>query len=81
MYNHSIWTKNLSILMLNRRFNFYLMDREIKQIHPSSELFEIKSVSNVVIKLLQPPEWTTELNSSMLAIIQSYLLNNDSISP
>ena len=67
--------------MLNRRFNFYLMDREIKQIHPSSELFEIKSVSNVVIKLLQPPEWTTELNSSMLAIIQSYLLNNDSISP
>ena len=67
--------------MLNRRFNFYLMDREIKQINPSSELFEIKSVSNVVIKLLQPPEWTTELNSSMLAIIQSYLLNNDSISP
>ena len=73
----------MSILTFNEIENilFYFLNIEIKQIHPSSELFEIKSVSNVVIKLVQPPGRTTELNTSMLAIMQSYFLNNDSISP
>ena len=48
--NHSMHIE-LSIFAFNKIYIFISV-AEIKQIHPSSELFEIQSVSNALIRLL-----------------------------